>query len=60
MRFALVLYDSLEQQRAAVRSFKEDFHFLLHMEERARDDDGLLEVGIDRVVTKSTVKPSSL
>ena len=41
MRFALVLSDSLEQQRAAVRSFKEDFHFLLQMEERARSDDGL-------------------
>ena len=44
MRFALVLSDSLEQQRAAVRSFKEDFHFLLQIEERARGDDGLLEV----------------
>ena len=44
MRFALVLYDSWEQQRAAVRSFKEDFHFLLQMEEHARGDDGLLEV----------------
>ena len=44
MRFALVLSDSLEQQRVAVRSFKEDFHFLLQMEERARGDDGLLEV----------------
>ena len=28
----------------AVRSSKEDFHFLLQMEERARGDDGLLEV----------------
>ena len=44
MRFALVFSDSLEQQRAAVRSFKEDFHFLLQMEERTRSDDGLLEV----------------
>ena len=44
MRFALVFSDSLEQQRAAVRSCKEDFHFLLQMEERARGDDGLLEV----------------
>ena len=44
MRFALVFSDSLEQQRAAVRSFKEHFHFLLQMEERARGDDGLLEV----------------
>ena len=44
MRFALVLYDSLEQQRAAVRSFEEDFHVLLQMEERARGDDGLLDV----------------
>ena len=43
MRCALVLSHSLEQQRAA-RSFKEDFHFLLQMEERARGDDGLLEV----------------
>ena len=40
MRFALVLSDSLEQQRAAVRSSKEDFQ----MEARARGDDGLLEV----------------
>ena len=44
MRFALVFSDSMEQQRAAVRSFKEDFHFLLQMEERARGDDGLLDV----------------
>ena len=44
MQFALVLSDSLEQQRAAVRSFKEDFHFLSLMEERARGHDGLLEV----------------
>ena len=44
MRFALVLSDSLEQQRAAVRSFKEDFHFLLPMEVCARGDDGLLEL----------------
>ena len=44
MRFAFVLSDSLEQQRAAVQSFKEDFHFLLQMEERVRGDDGLLEV----------------
>ena len=44
MRFALVLSDSLEQQRAAVRSFKEDFHFLVQMQERVRGDDGLLEV----------------
>ena len=43
MWFALVLSD-LEQQRAAVRSFKEDFHFLWQMEECARGDDGLLEV----------------
>ena len=44
MRFALVFSDSLEQQRAAVRRFKGNFHFLLQMEERARGDDGLLEV----------------
>ena len=43
MRFALVLSDSLEQQCTAVRSFKEAFHFLLQMEERARGNGGLLE-----------------
>ena len=32
MRFAVVLSVSLEQQLAAVRTFKEDFHVLLQME----------------------------
>ena len=44
MRFALVLSDSLEQQRAAVRSFREDLHLLLQIEDRARGGDGLMEV----------------
>ena len=44
MRFALVLSDSLEQQRAAVRSFREDFHLLLQMKDRALGDDRLMEV----------------
>ena len=43
VRFALVLSDSLEKQRAAVRSFREDFH-LLQMEELARGDHGLMEM----------------
>ena len=74
MRLALVLSDSLEHQRAAVRSFKEDFLFHLHMEERAPAClkcfvmlfGGKTRMcvcssccGIDRVVTKSTMKPSS-
>ena len=44
MRFALVLSDSLEQQRAAVRSFREDFHLLLQMKDRALGDDRLMKV----------------
>ena len=35
---------SLEQQRAAVRSFREDFHLLLQMKDRALGDDRLMKV----------------